>query len=207
MKLSREYHAGVEEGRRHHLSSKTYSGKLLRPHKPFLSEMIERLGITSALDYGAGKGHQYEWVDPADGKTLEQAWGFEVTKYDPCWPPYEAEPVGTFDFVICTHTLALIPVVDLPTIMKRIYDLANKGIFIAEKIGKRKKGEVADPTKRAINWTAEQWSGFIGAYAMAFPDIETVLSTRERTERGVITTRRTWQGGEFIGSQEAAPRG
>lgn len=207
MKLSAAYYAGVEEGRRHHLSSKTYSGKLLRPHKPFLSEMIERLGVRSALDYGAGKGQQYEWVDPADGKTMEQAWGFSVAKYDPCWPPFEAEPTGTFDLVICTHTLAVIPVADLPTIMQRIYGLATKAVFIAEKIGERKKGEIADPHNRAINWSAERWSGFVGDFATGCPEIETVLSTRERTARGVITTRRVWRNGEFAEAIVANPRG
>ena len=207
LKLSKEYFIGVEEGRRHHASNKTYSGKLLRPHKPFLTEMVERLGAQSALDYGAGKGDQWTWVDPADGKTIEQVWGFPVAKYDPCWPPFAAEPEGTYDLVICTHTLALIPVVDLPKIMARLYAFANKGVFIAEKIGERKKGEVADPKKRAINWTARDWLGWVGGLAIGRPKIETVLSTREQTARGVITTRHIWRDGQYLGAQEAAPRG
>lgn len=132
-KPSKEYLDAIAEGRRHHLSSKTYSGSFLRPHKPYLSELIERLGIGSALDIGAGKGRQYEWRDPLDGKTLEQGWGFDVAKHDPCWPPFEAEPQGQYDLVICTHTASIIPAGDLKWFIKRIASHAGRAVYLAEK--------------------------------------------------------------------------
>lgn len=200
---SSEYRRAVAEGARHHEESKTYSGSLLRPHKPFLSKMIERIDASSALDYGCGKGVQYEWVDPADGKTLEEAWGFPVAKYDPCWPPFAAEPEGEFDLVICTHTLALIPFSDLNWVTLRLFELARKGVFIAEKIGERKKREVADPERRAIGWGSQNWVGWIGGIAPAFPHIETVLSLRTIEKRGRITTRHVWRGTAYVGAFEA----
>lgn len=189
---SKAYHDAVAEGARHHASSKTYSGSLLRPHKPFLSDMVKRLKVKSAMDYGAGKGTQYKWVDPADGKTLEQAWGFEVAKFDPCYPPYADEPEGPFDLVICTHTLALIPLADHSWVLDRIYGAAKKGVFIAEKIGERKKTEVADPRSRAIGWTSEQWLNWLAPFAAAHVDKETILSLRVRDRRGAIMTRYKW---------------
>lgn len=201
---SRAYYDAVEEGKRHHASSKTYSGSLLRPHKPFLTEMVERLGCRSALDVGAGKGKQWSWVDPADGKTMEQAWGFDVRKYDPCWPPYADEPKGRFDLVICTHTMALIPVSDIEWFAARLYEFAAKAVFIAEKIGERKKREVS-PGK-ATGWPADEWVKFIGLVQARHPWIETVLSVRERLPRGTITTRHIWRGGEYVGAFEAMPR-
>jgi hypothetical protein len=199
------YLAAVAEGQRHHLSSKTYSGSFLRVHKPFLSELIARLGIESALDYGCGKGAQYEWIDPADGLTLEQAWGFPVEKYDPCYPPFATEPTDQFDLVMCTHTISLIPLSDLEWVTRRILEFADKAVFIAEKIGDRKKGEIADPHNRAIAWSAEQWTGWFGRFAPEFPSLEIVLSTRTREERGKITTRHTWREGAYQGAAEAEP--
>lgn len=205
---SEDYFRAIAEGAEHHAGSKTYSGSLLRPHKPFLSDMIARLGCTSAVDVGCGKGTQYQWIDPADGKTLEQAWGFDVQKFDPCWPPFAAEPIGQFDLAICTHTMSLIPQADLEWFTRKLFRYATKGVFVAEKIGDRKKADVTDPEQRAINWTRAQWVSWIALMADEFSDLpEVVLSTRERLDRGNITTRHIWRSGRFVETIEAKPRG
>lgn len=202
---SQAYHNAVLEGARHHAGSKTYSGSFLRPHKPFLSAVIARLACTSAIDVGAGKGVQYEWVDPADGLTIEQAWGFEVAKFDPCWPPFAAEPAGKFDLVICTHTASVIPEGDLDWFLARLFERASKAVFIAEKIGERKKGEVADPHNRAIGWTRGQWIDRLKMIAKQYPHIECVLSTRERDPAGKVTTRHTWRDGVLVDVEVVEP--
>jgi hypothetical protein len=183
------YFSGIREGEAHHAASKTYSGSLLRPHKPFIGGMIRRLGVRSALDYGCGKGLQYEWIDPADGKTLEQAWGVSVEKYDPCWPPFAREPAGQFDLVLCTHTLSLLPLQDLDLVIRRLFTLATKAVFIAEKIGIRKKAEVADPDERAIGWSGPQWLDRIAPIADEYGQIEATVSTRERIDGAAIMSR------------------
>lgn len=195
--FSPQHAIAVAEGAAHHQRSKTYSGMLLRPHKPFLTALIQRLGITSALDYGAGKGLQYEWLDPTDGKTLEEAWGLNVTKYDPCWPPYAAEPKGTFGLVMCTHTLTLIPLGDLDSVIERLFRLADRAVFVAEKIGERKKREVADPEGRPIGWTVDGWLDRIGPIAERYPQIETTVSTRERIDGAAIMRRHRLSGGRW----------
>lgn len=195
--FSPDYSRAVEAGALHHQRSKTYSGMLMRPHKPFLSAMIERLRIASALDYGAGKGLQYEWVDPADGKTLEQAWGFEVRKFDPCWPPFADEPDGRFDLVICTHTLSLVPIGDLDAVLAHVFGFARKAVFIAEKIGPRKKAEAVSGS--AAGWTKEQWLDRIAPFADHYRGLETVFSSRERTAAGAIMTRTTRRNGGWHG--------
>lgn len=184
---SEAYRLALAQASAHHAESKTYSGRFLRPHKPFLSELIARLGIASALDYGAGKGEQYRWVDPADGKTLEEAWGFPVEKFDPAWPAYAAEPAGSFDLVICTHVLGSIPLSDHGWVIAKLFERARKAVFIAEKIGPIRKGVHGDRAGLANEWSAIQWIEAIGPHLR--PDIEAHLSVLYRSQFGKFTGR------------------
>lgn len=196
--FSPEYHRAVAEGARHHAASKTYSGSFLRPHKPFLAQLIAETGSKTVLDYGCGKGRQYEWVDPADGKTLEAAWEVVVTRYDPCYPPFAAEPEGTFDLVLCTHTISLIPVRDLNRVLHRLFGLANRAVFIAEKIGGRKKGEVADPLNRAIGWPVDRWLGIVEEVADQSPEKVCIFSAREKLKNRTRMTRFERKDGAWL---------
>ena len=159
MKPSEDYERALELSKEQHLASKTYSGKFLRPYVSKIKPIIDRLGIKSALDYGCGKGLQYTWVDEADGLTIEQKWGFKVAKYDPAFGPFAAEPVGTFDFVICTHVLGVIPLPDLDWVVDRIYGFANKAVFVVVRTGKLPSESKArwrvDNIPR--DWVADQW--------------------------------------------------
>lgn len=184
---SGEYDAALAQATAHHALNKTYSGSFLRPHKPWLSGLIARLGITSALDYGCGKGRQYQWVDPADGLTLEQAWGFEVAKFDPAWPPYAAEPEGQFDLVICTHVLGGIPLADHGWVLDRIFASARKAVFIAEKIGPVGKDVHGARDGMQNGWTALEWLDDIAPHRV--PDVETHLSVLYRSPHGKFTGR------------------
>lgn len=199
---SKLYSRALEEAKAHHLKSKTYSGKFLRPHKPFLTRLIWDNGITSALDYGCGKGDQYRWIDPTDMKTLESVWGFEVTKYDPAYEPYSAEPEGCFNLVICTHTLGSIPLVDQRAIMHRLFDHATCFVYIAEKIGSVRKGVHGAREGFANNWMRRDWVDLIQdalrTYDHSPPYV--ILSTMDRVGKQKIVTR------AYIGSEtEGAP--
>lgn len=193
---SKLYERALAEARAHHADNKTYSGALLRPHKVFLTELIRENGIASAIDYGCGKGEQYRWVDPADGLTLEQAWGFEVFKFDPAWPPYEVAPIAQADLVICTHTLGSIPLIDQTWVLDLILNLATKVVFVAEKIGPIKKGVHDRQLGFANEWTRPQWEWLLGDalirrrhVPLAPPAPIVVLSSTERTPEGKITER------------------
>jgi hypothetical protein len=185
---SRAYLSALDECRKHHESSKTYSGKLLRPHAPFIKKVIDRHGCKSALDFGAGKGSQYRWICDTPtgsipvGMTIEQYWGLSVTKYDPAYPPFSAEPEGKYDLVICTHVLGSIPDTDLEWVIDRLHGLAGKALYVAEKIGPVKKRVV--PVKHR---TADDWASMLRRDS----GIEVTLATRIRTpDRGVIMERR-----------------
>mgnify|MGYP001608008267 CR=1 FL=1 len=176
---TKAYGDALEACKGHHREHKTFSGKFLRPHAPFIKEIVDRLGCKTILDYGAGKGRQYEWVNPETGLTMEQHWGVEVRKYDPAWPPYAEEPSGKFDLVICTHTLRCIPLTDLPVIIDRLYSLSGRALYIVERIGRPKKGLFQSDA--FPQWTPKQWAAAVGGR----PGVETHLICRERGPEGM----------------------
>lgn len=178
--MTPEYLKALADCKRHHEISKTYSGKLLRPHAPYIKEIVDRLGCKTALDYGCGKGLQYEWVN--EGQTLEQYWGLAVTKYDPAYPPFAAEPTGKYDLVICTHVLGAIPKSDRGWVLDRIYGFADKAVFIAEKIGPIGKRSVSGSESLG----AMQWIDEIAPHRTG---VETHFSVRYKNEHGAFTGR------------------
>lgn len=194
-KPSAGYFKAIEEAKAHHASSKTYSGKFLRPHAPFVLEIIQRLGCRSVLDYGCGKGRQYEWVSHGgdasipQGMTIEQYWNVPVTKYDPAWPPFAQEPFGQFDLVICTHVLGSIPIRDLGYVIGRVYGLASHAVYIAEKLGPVQKQVFSGSEAMPRGWSADDWRAMLLAVERP-KDLEVTLATHERTvDRGVQVTR------------------
>jgi hypothetical protein len=188
---SAEYLRALEECTRHHATSKTFSGKFLRPHAPFIKEIIDRLGCTSILDYGCGKGEQYTWVSHGgeasipEGMTLEQYWGVVVTRYDPAYPPFAEEPVGQFDLVICTHTLGSIPIKDLPWVVDRLYGYARKALYVAEKIGEVHKRVISQPEGFPRGWDHAAWRRVLRRET----GIEVTLSTRAKVGDEAVVTR------------------
>lgn len=140
------YQRAIAAAQLHHASNKTYSGKFLRPHAPRIKNIIDNLGITSILDYGCGKGRQYEWISPGGdasipaGETIESFWKIPVRKFDPAWPPFAVEPIGEqFDLVILTHVIGSVPLDDLQSFLAHVGSYAQKALYIAEKVGPAKK--------------------------------------------------------------------
>jgi len=192
-KPSEHYYRCLAEAQAHHASSKTYSGKFLRPHAPFIKAIIDRLECKSVLDYGCGKGVQYQWVSHGDdasipkGMTIEEYWGVPVTLFDPAYPPYAKTPTGHFDLVVCTHALGSIPVDDLPWAIDQLTTFATRAVYIAEKIGEVRKQVFADPG-RMPRWTAVEWRAFIAA--RPHNGCEITIATRERRENGQVIVER-----------------
>lgn len=191
MSLSDEYYKALAAATKHHELSKTYSGKLLRPHAPFIKQIIDRLSVQSILDYGCGKGAQYEWVSQGGtdsipkGMTIEQYWGMPVTKYDPAVLAFNRYPMGPFDLVICTHTLGAIPVLDRPYIVEALYGLSRKALYVAEKIGAIKKQVYS--SESLVSNTREYWETLL--LQNKHEKIECTLSTRHPSEKEVVTLR------------------
>lgn len=176
-RLSPGYFRALDDATKYHSSTDKFSGKFLRPHAKHIKTIIQQYDIKSILDYGCGKGLQYTWVIPnanieqwgdgaelergsdlvPHGKTLEEYWGINVTKFDPAFPAFAEEPRKAHDLVIVSHVLGAIPVIDLPVIIERIFSLTNKYTFIVEAIGRPKKrwltdDEIDTPRFYAVDW-------------------------------------------------------
>ena len=151
------YDLALELSKRQHRSSKTYSGKFLRPFAHRIKAIIDTHECASILDYGCGKGLQYEWE--WDNLTLEKYWGMEVTKFDPAWPPFAKEPEGKFDLVLCTHVLEIIPLSDLDWFVDRVLSFATKVAFFAVRTASDTRPAKARWRLKDIpsDWHADQW--------------------------------------------------
>jgi hypothetical protein len=187
------YYRALGEATRHHESNKTYSGKFLRPHAPAIKEIIDRLGCQTVLDYGCGKGAQYEWVSNEDGQaiprgqTIEQYWGRTVHRYDPAYRPFASVPAGRFDLVICTHVVGSIPRADLRWFREGIERYATKAIYYAEKLGPVGKQVFSEPHLMPRDWTREEWASALRPTARS--GLEVWLATRQLVGTEVICTR------------------
>jgi hypothetical protein len=190
----------LEESKQHHASSKTYSGKFLRPHAPAVKQLIEEYRIRSILDYGCGKGEQYRWVSHGgadqsipEGQTLETYWGLPVQKFDPAYPPLSKRPSGEFDLVLCTHVLGSIPIIDLDWVLDELGAYASKVIYIAEKIGPVKK-QVFSAPDQLPRWTREQWLDLFYRFKVRHRATAARIwfATREKTETGAVITEAGW---------------
>ena len=190
-KPSPAYLAALEASKEIH-KGKQFTGKFLRPHAPFIKEIIDRLGCKTILDYGCGKGQQYEWVMPNAGTTIEQYWGVTVTKYDPAYKPFANEPVGKFDLVICTQVLGAIPVSDLEWVIDRLYSLAGKAIYVSERLGEARK-VLGDNSLRPTDWTGDDWKATVQRASKA----EITLAVREIIKEEKITSH--WRRNKFGG--------
>ncbi len=221
MKPTEQYLAALRDATAHHASSKTYSGKFLRPHAPFVKRLIDRHCNDDnghelpVLDYGCGKGQQYEWVSHGEeasipaGQTIEQFWGVPVTKYDPAFPPYAtdaenhsgiwAPPCGV---PVVKHAPGSIPLADLfGWVMPRILTLTTGAVYVAEKLGPVRKAVFSD-TSSLPRWNEDDWRGFMLGMSMhrQAEELELVLSLRARdgdetrVQRWIYTRgeERTW---------------
>jgi len=200
-KVSHKYFAALEDSKKLQANTNKFSGKFIKPHAKYIKGIIDQYNIRSILDYGCGKGLQYEWVIPSDtplaqwslsgdlereeniipgGMTLEQYWGIKVTKFDPAVPKFAAEPEAAHDLVICSHVLGAIPVYDLPVIIKRLFSLANKFLYIVESIGLPKKKWVSEGIECPIGWTKMQWIEVIAPHKR--PEVECEIAFKYRSE-------------------------
>jgi len=128
MHLKGERHMGVP-------AAQTFDGRSLRPHAEDIKRLIDATGALTVLDYGSGKGTQYDPKPleiPGKGRwdSVIDYWGVdEVTCFDPAYQPYSEIPTGKFDGVISTDVLEHCPEEDIDWIVDEIFSFASKFVF------------------------------------------------------------------------------
>lgn len=131
--LYRDLHLGGDRSRGTP-AEKTFAGISLLPFVQEIEEAVDRFGARTILDYGSGKGKQYEpqGLTLPDGrkvKNIPDFWQVKVTCYDPGYPPHMQLPKGRFDGVVCTDVLEHCPKEDIPWIVDEIFSFARKFVF------------------------------------------------------------------------------
>lgn len=155
---------------------RTFPGLSLKTQAARIRDLIARTGAQIILDYGCGKGEQYQPCQISDGAdrwpTVIDYWDIgEVVCYDPCYEPYSKLPVGKFDGVISTDVLEHCPEEDVPWIIDEIFSYAVRFVFANVACFPARKrlpnGENAHCTIKPVEW----WNDVVCAISCRHPGV------------------------------------
>ena len=148
------YFKALEATKKLHEGEKLFSGRFLTRYLDDIRQLIVRYDVKTLLDYGCGRAVAWE-----DG-TLARELGVKVTLYDPGVPRFAADPVGTFDMVICTQALGSVPIDALSWVIDRLDSFAIRVVYIGERLGPVRKRVHYDLANRGVmphGWTRGRW--------------------------------------------------
>lgn len=148
-------------------AAQTFDGRSLRPQAPRIKRLIERTDARRILDYGSGKGVQYEMKfavrDQGEWDSVLDYWAVdEVVCFDPAYPPYSRLPEGSFDGVIATDVLEHCPEEDVEWILGEMFSYATRFVYATIACYPAQKrlpnGENAHCTIRPAEWWAARFT-------------------------------------------------
>ena len=114
----------IAQYRAMHQSEKMFRGMSVKGHTEAISDLVAKHKPESMLDYGSGKGRQYDELN------LHERWGgLRPTCYDPGYEPLAKKPDGKFDGVICTDVAEHIPEGNVAAFLADVVGYANKFAF------------------------------------------------------------------------------
>ena len=155
-----------------------FDGQNLAPQARRIKRLIETTGAARILDYGSGKGLQYDAVPySAEGEGqwdgIIDYWGVdEVVCFDPAYPPYSRLPEGRFDGVVCTDVLEHCPEEDIGWIVAEIFAFATRFVYATiacyPACKQLPNGENAHCTVKPAKW----WEGLFARTAAARAEVE-----------------------------------
>lgn len=155
----------------------TFPGFSLDAQLGRIKALIERTGAQVVLDYGCGKGKQYEprvIKDGAGGQWpgVLDYWDIdEIVCYDPCYERYSKLPEGKFDGVISTDVLEHCPEQDVPWIIDEIFSYATRFVFANVACYPAHKrlpnGENAHCTIKPVEW----WQELVRGISTRYPGV------------------------------------
>ena len=154
-----------------------YPGASLMPQVHRIKALVKKTGALTLLDYGSGKGKQYDPMTVRDAAGNEYPgvldyWDVDqVVCYDPGYAPFSKYPEGKFDGVISTDVLEHCPEEDIPWIVGDLFEFASRFVFanVASypALQRLPTGENAHCTIKPIAW----WRDIIQAVAERHPGV------------------------------------
>lgn len=174
-------------------SDQAFPGRQLPQFAQPIKQMIDKHNARSILDYGAGKGNQYQnqgvEVEGKSYPSVQEYWGIhDIVCYDPGRPGYDTLPQDKKDGVVSTDVMEHCSHLDIPWIVKEMFSKANKFVFVNiacyPALAKLPNGENAHCTIRPPAW----WNGIFTAIANDFGDVDFLLCCAI-PENGVIHQR------------------
>lgn len=201
--LYRQMH---EQGAHGSAPEQTFPGLSLPPQAGAIKQLIDRFGARTILDYGCGKGLQYQPMslkNEATGESwpdMRHFWGVQsITCYDPAYEPFMTLPEGRFDGVICTDVLEHCPQEDMAWILEELFAYARGFVFANIACYPAKKtlpnGENAHCTIQPPQW----WAGHIRELCARYPAVAAkfVVAFFEQTAEGPKPRKVTLQSDHF----------
>ena len=141
-------------GREFQVSNKSWAGYDVVKYQKLIKDLVDRYNAKTILDYGCGKGQQYqeplpygmmpgEHIPEDQWQTFDQYLGASVYCYDPCVEKFKTPPPPSakFDAVICTQVLNSIPDDDMPWVRNILEQHATKFCFIGLNFQREAKGK------------------------------------------------------------------
>ena len=169
----------------------TFAGEVRIQHASRISFLTKSCGAQRLLDYGAGKGHQYD-LNRTDFDLREVYGVTEITCYDPGHQPYSSLPDGSFDGVICLDVMEHCPEEDLPWIISEIIGYAEKFVYFTVACFKAEKnlpnGENAHCTVRPPAW----WKAMFEDVAARNPDVMIEAILQEKNAEQMLITEQVF---------------
>jgi hypothetical protein len=155
-------------------AAETFPGSSLARQAERIKRLVQLTGAQVILDYGSGKGRQYDPQTMHDGKngkrqSIIDYWDVEeVVCYDPAYAPYSKLPEGKFHGVISTDVLEHCPEEDIPWIIAEIFGYAERFVFANVACYPARKrlptGENAHCTIKPAHWWRELVEGIAGRH-------------------------------------------
>lgn len=159
--FSAEYWDKISQNRLLHQGGKAHRGRTIRYYE-YLKQITETCCISSVLDYGCGRAHQWRVPIMALKETpmLKDYLGVSnVTCYDPAVAEFsELPPEQPFDLVICTDVLSLIPSLDLPLVFQQIHKRCGQAVFfVVQSDIERSNKKYPDGSLKQVTIKSRQW--------------------------------------------------
>lgn len=136
---------------KHELDPDFCGGYSIKKHREEIESMLVLSESETVLDYGCGKAKHWKENHPS----------FDLTLFDPYIEEYSTLPPWGFDMVVCCDVMEHVPVEEEKRVLRHIFALAEKFVFLAISIKPAKK-RFPDGTNLHINLkTLMEWDAII----------------------------------------------